>query len=90
MESHTKIPRGDSVLSSTTFCGEHAWTLLLCSITHYNITIGNDVARDVHCDIIMGHDVVMGAYHYVTLHTDVARTVIYYTLLCPIMIFRFS
>ncbi len=40
-------------------------------MTHYDITIGNDVARDVHCDIIMGHDVAIGTYHDVTMHTDV-------------------
>ncbi len=59
-------------------------------MTHYDITIGNDVARDVRCDIIMSHDVVMGTDHDVTMHTDVARTLIYYVLLRPIMIFKFS
>ncbi len=39
-------------------------------MTHYDITIGNDVARDVHCDIIMGHDVVIGTYHDITMQTD--------------------
>ncbi len=33
-------------------------------------------ARDVHCDIIMGHDVVIGTYHDVTMQTDVARMLI--------------
>ncbi len=41
-------------------------------MTHYDITIGNDVARDVHCEFIMGHGIVMGTYHDVTMHTDVA------------------
>ncbi len=41
-------------------------------MTHYDITIANDVARDVHCNIIMGHGVVMGTYHDVTLQTDFA------------------
>ncbi len=59
-------------------------------LSHYDITICNDIVRDVHCDIIMGHDVVMGAYHNVTMHTDVVRTLIYYVLLLPIMIFLFS
>ncbi len=59
-------------------------------MTHYDITIGNDVARDVHCDIIMGHDVVIGTYHDVTTQTDVARMLIYYVLIRPIMIFLFS
>ncbi len=58
-------------------------------MTDYDITIGNDVARDVHCEIIMDHDVAMSTYHYVTIHTDVARTLIY-VLLCPIMIILFS
>ncbi len=26
-------------------------------INHYDITMGNDVARDVHCNITMGNDV---------------------------------
>ncbi len=59
-------------------------------MTHYDITIGNDVARDVHCDIIMNHGIVIGTYHDVTMHTDVATPLIYYVLLCPIMIFLFS
>ncbi len=58
-------------------------------MTHYDITIANDVARDVHCDIIMGHDVVMGTYHDVTMQTDVTR-MLTYVLLHPIMIFLFS
>ncbi len=58
-------------------------------MTHYDITIGNDVARDVHCDITMGHDVAMGTYDDGTMHTDVARTLIY-VLVRLIMIFLFS
>ncbi len=46
-------------------------------MAHYVIIISNDVARDVHCDIIMGHDVIMGAYHDVTMHIDVARALIW-------------
>ncbi len=48
-------------------------TLLLCSMTHYDITmghnisgdaplchlIGNDGARDIHCDVTMGNDVAI-------------------------------
>ncbi len=59
-------------------------------MTYYDITIGNDVARDVHCEIIMSHDIVMGTYHDVTMLTDVATTLIYYALLRPITIFLFS
>ncbi len=85
---HTQISGGDSVLS-TTFCGIPLWTIHFCSMTHYDITITNDVTRDVHCDIIMGHDVAMGTYHDVTIQTDVAK-MLTYVLLHPIMIFLFS
>ncbi len=59
-------------------------------MTHYDITIGNDNAKNVHCDIIMVHEFVMGAYHDVTMHTHFAKTLIYCVLLCLIMIFLFS
>ncbi len=59
-------------------------------MTHYDITIGNDVAKDVHSEIIMGHSIVVGTYHDLTMHNDVAMTLIYYVLLRPIMIFLFS
>ncbi len=75
---------------STTLTVITLCTLHFCFMTHYETTIGNDVARDVHCDIIMGHDVVIGTYHDVTMHTDVARMLIYYVLIRPIMIFLFS
>ncbi len=42
-------------------------------MTYYDIIIGNDVARDVYCEIIMGHGIVMGTYHDVTMHTDVVN-----------------
>ncbi len=70
---------------STTFSVITLWALLFCSMTHYDITIGNDVARDVHCDIITGHDVVIGTYHDVTMQTDVARMLIYYAVLWPVL-----
>ncbi len=59
-------------------------------MTYYDITIGNDVAGDVHCEIIMGNSIVMGTYYDVTMHTDVATALIYYVLLRLIMIFLFS
>ncbi len=83
---HTQISGGDSVIS-TTFCGITLWTIRFCSMTHYDITIANDVARDVNYDIIMGHGVVMGTYHDITMQTDRILT---YVLPHPIMIFLFS
>ncbi len=59
-------------------------------MTDCDITIGNDVARDVHYEIIMGHSIVVGTYHDLTMHTDVVMTLIYYVLLRPITIFLFS
>ncbi len=85
---HTQISGGDSVLS-TTFCGITLWTIHFCSITYYDITITNDVTRDVYCYIIMGHDIAMGTYHDATMQTDVAK-MLTYLLLHPIMIFLFS
>ncbi len=87
---HNQISSGDSI-QRTTFCGNQVVdTTFFCSMTHYDITIGNDVAWDVHYEIIMGHSIVVGTYHDVTMHTDVAMTPIYYVLLRPIMIFMFS
>ncbi len=31
----------------------------LCSMTHYDITMGNDIAKDIHCDVTMSNDVAM-------------------------------
>ncbi len=42
-------------------------------MSRYDITIDTNIARDVHCDI-MGHAIIMSAYHDVTMHTDVATT----------------
>ncbi len=85
---HNQISSGDSI-QSTTFCGNQEVDTTFYSVTHYDITIGNNVARDVHCEIIMGYGIVMGTYD-VTMHTDVATTRIYYVLLRPNMIFLFS
>ncbi len=85
---HTQISGGDSFLS-TTFCGITLWTIRVSSMTHYDITMANDVARDVHCDIIMRHNVIVGTYHDITMQLDIA-TMLTYVLLHPIMIFLFS
>ncbi len=60
-------------------------------VTHYGITMGNDVARDIHCEITMGNDIsrdiysdvtmsndaAMCTYHGITLHYDVAMNLFY-------------
>ncbi len=47
--------------------------ICLCSITHYDITIGNDIARDAHCDITMGNSVARGIHYDITISNDVAK-----------------
>ncbi len=50
---HTQIFGGDSILN-TTLCGDHIVDTIMLYYglfernLHYDITIGNDVARDVH------------------------------------------
>ncbi len=50
---------------------------------HYKITMGNDIARDIHCDITMRDDVAMCTYHGITMHNDLFYVV---AALCLIMI----
>ncbi len=70
--------------------------------TQYDITMGNDVARDVHCEITMGNaiaidihcdvtmnnDIAMCTYHGITMHNDVNINLFCYVFsaLCLIMI----
>ncbi len=55
---------------------------------HCEITMGNDIARDIHCDVTMSNDVTMCTYHGITMHNDVAMNLFYYVFsaLCLIMI----
>ncbi len=55
---HNQISGGDSI-QSTTFCGNQVVDTTFCSMAHYYITIGNAVAKDVHCEIIMSHGITM-------------------------------
>ncbi len=71
-------------------------TLLLCSITHYDIRMRNDIARDTHCNITMGNDVVREIHCDVTMsndvvikHNNVAINLFGYVLLQLIMILLF-
>ncbi len=68
--------------------------------TYYDITMGNDiardahceitndVARDIHCDVKMNNDIAMCTYHGITMHNDVAMNLFCYVFsaLCLIMI----
>ncbi len=66
--------------------------LRLYSMTHYDIIMGNDIARNVHSDVLIGHSIViaLGRCHSITVHPDVARVLMYYVLLHPIVISLFS
>ncbi len=44
----------------------------LCSRTHYDITMGNDIARYANCNTRMGNDVVRDIHYDVTMSNDVA------------------
>ncbi len=50
--------------------------------------MGNDIARDIYCDITMSNDVSMCTYHDIIMHNDVAMNLFYYVFsaLCLIMI----
>ncbi len=56
---------------------------------HCKITIGNDVDRDVHCDITMGNDVAMCTYHAITKHNNVAMNIFYSVFSALILIVLF-
>ncbi len=46
-------------------------TLLLCSMTHYDIKMGNDIARDTHCNTTMCNDIARDIHCDVTMSNDV-------------------
>ncbi len=46
---------------------------------HCDITTGNDVTRDIHSDVTMSSDVSMCTYHGITMHNYVAMNLL---LLC--------
>ncbi len=36
-------------------------------MTHFGITMDNNIAMDIHCDITMGNDIAMCTYHGITM-----------------------
>ncbi len=44
---------------------------------HCEITMGNDVARDIHCDVTMSNDITVCTYHGITMHA-IAMNLFYY------------
>ncbi len=59
--------------------------------THYDITMGNDVAMDNHCYVTMSNDIAIGTYHGVTMHNDIAVNIFRYVFsaLCLIVLFYY-
>ncbi len=51
--------------------------MTLQRMPHYGITVGKEVASDIHCHIIMGNDVAMCTYHGITMYNDVAMNLFY-------------
>ncbi len=66
------IPDGDYTCAHCFLGRLPLCTRLLCSMTHYDITMGNDVAREAHCNITMGNGVVRDIHCDVTMSNDVA------------------
>ncbi len=44
----------------------------------HDITMGNDLARDIHCDVTISNDIAMCIYHGITMHNDVSMNYFYY------------
>ncbi len=55
---------------------------------YFEITMGNDITRDIHCDVTMSNDIAMCTYHSMTMDNDTAMNLFYYvfSVLCLIMI----
>ncbi len=55
-------------------------------VTHYDITMGNDIARDVHCEITMSNDVAMCTYNDIAMHNDIAINFFYFVFFAQCLI----
>ncbi len=55
---------------------------------HCEITMGNDIARDIHCDVTMNNDIAMCTHLGIIMHNDIAMNLFYYvySALCLFMI----
>ncbi len=47
-------------------------------VTHYDITMGDDIARDPHCDITMGNDVTREIDCDATMSNDVTMYLLWH------------
>ncbi len=66
----------------TTFCGDYPCvhyfmsTTSIFYMTHYDITMGNNIARDIHCDVTMSNEVAI--YAYITMYDNVVMNLFMY------------
>ncbi len=58
------------------------YTLPLCSMNHYDITMGNDIVRDAHYNITLGNDIAREIHCDVTMIKDI----VLYTSQCILML----
>ncbi len=57
--------------------------------THYDITMGDGITRDIHCDVTMSNDIAMCTYQGITMHNGVAMNLFYYVFLALSIIVLF-
>ncbi len=56
---------------------------------HYKITMGNDVVRDIDCDITMSNVIAMCTYHCITMHNDVPMNFLLICILFSMLYYDF-
>ncbi len=65
------------------------WVMKLIRMPHCCITEGNDIAKDIVCDVIMGNAIAIYTYYDITMHNDIVMNLFSYVLLHQIMILLF-
>ncbi len=58
-DRHTQISSGDLSCERYFLWRLPLWALLLCPMAHYDLTIGYDIARDIHCDVTMSNTIAV-------------------------------
>ncbi len=79
------LPQTLFLLFHTMTCFYVIYKYVFCDITmvtHYDITMGNNIFRDSHCEITMGNIVGVAMCTYdITMHNDLTINLFYYVLL---------
>jgi hypothetical protein len=76
LDLHMCVVRVDIAQVALLFGEIRQLALLLCSMTHYDITMGHDIARGTHCDITMSNGITRVTNHDVTVDNNVARSLL--------------